>query len=135
MAIRQAAGNGAMEASKPLRNAMRNRLKLVAVIAAVCGGWAVSQMTFAADQPAGPSVSRSVAKQLKAAQDAVVQKHFDEALGKINEAKAASGEKTAYDNYVIDVILIQIYQGKNDIADLVQTLGVAAQSQYVTNEQ
>jgi tetratricopeptide (TPR) repeat protein len=135
MAIRQAAGNGAIEASKPLRNAMRNRLKLVAVIAAVCGGWAVSQMTLAADQPAGPAVSRSVAKQLKAAQDAVVQKHFDEALGKINEAKAASGEKTAYDNYVIDVILIQIYQGKNDISDLVQTLGAAAQSQYVTNEQ
>jgi tetratricopeptide (TPR) repeat protein len=113
---------------------MRNRLKLVAVIASICSGVVLCYTTFAAE-PAGPTVSRSVAKQLKAAQDAVVQKHFDEALGKINEAKAVSGEKTAYDNYVINVILIQIYQGKNDIADLVQTLGTAAQSQYVTNEQ
>src|SRR5580704_10441449 len=117
MAKRQAAGNGAIGASKPLRKPMRNRLKLVAVIASICSSVLVCHTTFAADQPAGPTVSRSVAKQLKAAQDAVVQKHFDEALGKINEAKAVSGEKTAYDNYVIDVILIQIYQGKNDIAD------------------
>jgi hypothetical protein len=82
-----------------------------------------------------PQVSRSVAKQLKAAQEAVAAKHLDEAQAKIKEAQAASGEKTAYDNYVINVILIQIYQAKNDLADLVQPLTAAAQSQYSSADQ
>jgi cytochrome c-type biogenesis protein CcmH/NrfG len=114
---------------------MRNRVKFIAVMASVCAGAGSFSATFAADQPAGPAVSRSVAKQLKAAQEAIGQKHFDEALAKVNEAKAVSGEKTAYDNYVFNVILIQAYQGKNDIPDLVTTLGSAAQSQYANADQ
>jgi Tfp pilus assembly protein PilF len=114
---------------------MRNRLKFAAVMAAVCAGAALSGISIAADQPSGPQVSRSVAKQLKAAQEAVAAKHLDEAQAKIKEAQAASGEKTPYDNYVMNVILIQIYQGKNDLPDLVQTLGAAAQSQYSAPEQ
>jgi len=112
---------------------MRNRLKFVAVIASLCcAGSLISGAIVAADQP---SVSKGVAKQLKAAQEAAAAKHYDEALSKIKEAQAASGEKTAFDNYAIDVILIQIYQGKNDQAGLAQTLQTAAQSQYVPNEQ
>jgi hypothetical protein len=112
---------------------MRNRLKFVAVMATA--GFALSGAILAADQASGPQVSRSVAKQLKAAQEAVTQKHLDEAQAKIKEAQAVTGDKTPYDNYVINVILIQIYQGKNDLPGLVQTLSSAAQSQYSTVEQ
>jgi hypothetical protein len=111
---------------------MRNSWKFVAVMATVCAGLALSGAIVAAD---APQVSRSVAKQLKAAQEAVAAKHLDEAQAKVREAQAASGEKTPYDNYVINVILIQIYQAKNDLADLVQPLTAAAQSQYSTNDQ
>lgn len=111
---------------------MRNGLKFAAVVASVCGALAVAGGSWAADQP---QVSKSVAKQLKAAQEAVQQKHYDEALNSINQAKSAAGEKTPYDNYVINVLLIQVYQGKNDSADLVGALGSAAQSQYASGEQ
>jgi Tfp pilus assembly protein PilF len=111
---------------------MRNRLKFVAAVASVCAGVALSSGIIAADQP---NVSKAVAKPLKAAQEAVAQKHFDEALTHVREAQTAAGEKTAYDNYVINVILIQIYQGKNDAPDLVTTVAGAAQSQYATAEQ
>jgi Tfp pilus assembly protein PilF len=111
---------------------MRNRLKFVAAVASVIAGAVLSSGILAAEQP---NVSKALAKPLKAAQDAVAQKHFDEALTHVREAQSTSGEKTAYDNYVINVILIEIYQGKNDQSDLVGALGNAAQSQYATSEQ
>jgi hypothetical protein len=111
---------------------MRNRSKFVALVASACAGIAISGAIAAAEQP---QVSRSVAKQLKAAQEAVAAKHLDEAMAKVKEAQAAPGEKSAYDNYVINVILIQIYQQKNDSADLATTLATAAQSQYASPEQ
>jgi hypothetical protein len=132
VAERQFACNRAVQALKQLRSIMRNRWKFVTVMATVCAGVALSSTVIAAD---APQVSRSVAKQLKAAQEAVAARHLDEAQAKVKEAQSASGDKTPYDNYVINVILIQIYQARNDLADLVQPLTAAAQSQYSTSEQ
>jgi tetratricopeptide (TPR) repeat protein len=113
---------------------MRNRLKFVVLLASVCTGAWLCGAVIAADQPAGPTVSKTLAKPLKAAQDALQAKKFDEALAHVKEAQGA-GEKSAYDNYVIDILLFQIYQQKQDMADAIPALQLAAQSQYATAEQ
>ena len=53
---------------------MRNRLKFVAVLVSVCTGAWLCGVVIAADQPAGPTVSKTVAKPLKAAQEAMQAK-------------------------------------------------------------
>jgi hypothetical protein len=116
---------------------MRNRLKFVALVASLCtGAWLCSALP-AADQPppAGPQVSKSVAKPLKAAQEALQAKKLDEALAHVREAQGAAGDKTAYDSYVINILLFQIYQQKQDMGDAIPVLQSASQSQYATPEQ
>src|ERR1700676_1107066 len=113
---------------------MRNRLKFVALLASICTGAWLCSAVMAADQPAGPQVSKSVAKPLKAAQEAMAGKKLDEALARVREAQGA-GEKTAYDNYVINILLFQIYQQKQDMGDAIPVLQAAAQSQYATPDQ
>ena len=115
---------------------MSNRLKFVAIVALIVR-WraAVRRGSVAADQPSGPQVSKSVVKQLKAAEDAVQAKKFDEALAKIKEAQSAPGEKTAYDKFVIDQLLLFIYVQKNDFTAAAPILESASQSQYATPEQ
>jgi len=114
---------------------MRNRLKFVALLASVVTGAWLSGAVIAADQPAGPTVSKSVAKPLKAAQEALQGKKLDEALTHVHEAQGAPGEKSAYDNFVINILLFQIYQQKQDMAEAIPVLQAAAQSQYATPEQ
>jgi hypothetical protein len=116
---------------------MRNRLKFVALFAVLCSGAWLSSAAPAADQPppAGPQVSKSVAKPLKAAQEAMQAKKFDEALAHVREAQGAGGEKSAYDSYVMNILLFQIFQQKQDMADAIPVLQQAAQSQYATADQ
>jgi tetratricopeptide (TPR) repeat protein len=115
---------------------MRNRLKFVALVASLCTGAWLCSAVLAADQPAGgPQVSKSVAKPLKAAQEALQAKKLDEALAHVREAQGASGDKTAYDSYVMNILLFQIYQQKQDMADAIPVLQSASQSQYATPEQ
>ncbi len=115
---------------------MRNRLNFVALFASICtGAWLCSATIAAETPPAGPQVSKTVAKPLKAAQDALQAKKLDEALAKVKEAQGAVGEKTAYDNFVIDIMLFQIYQQKQDMGDAIPVLQAAAQSQYATADQ
>jgi hypothetical protein len=114
---------------------MRNRLKIVALLLSICGGVALSGTAWAADQAAGPQVSKSVAKPLKAAQEALSAKKLDEALSKVHEAQGAAGDKTAYDNYVINILLFQIYQQKQDMGAAIPALQAAAQSQYASADQ
>jgi len=114
---------------------MRNRLKFVALLASICSGAWLCSAAMAADQPAGPQVSKAVAKPLKAAQEALQGKKLDEALARVREAQGAAGEKSAYDSYVINILLFQIYQQKQDMADAIPVLQSAAQSQYATAEQ
>jgi hypothetical protein len=111
---------------------MRNGLKFAAVVASACGALILATNSIAADQP---QISKSIVKQLKAAQDAQQAKHYDDALNDINQAKAAPGEKTAWDNFVIDGLLIKIYQGQNNQAELAKVLETTAQSQYATPDQ
>jgi hypothetical protein len=115
---------------------MRNRLKIVALLASLCGGaWLCSAALAADAPPAGPQVSKTVAKPLKAAQEALAAKKLDEALTHVHEAQGAAGDKTAYDSYVINILLFQIYQQKQDMADAIPVLQLAAQSQYASPDQ
>ncbi len=115
---------------------MRNRLNFVALFASICTSAWLCGAVLAADQPpAGPQVSRTVAKPLKAAQDALAAKKLDEALAHVREAQGAAGEKTPYDNYVMNIMLFQIYQQKQDMGDAIPVLAQAAQSQYASADQ
>jgi hypothetical protein len=53
----------------------------------------------------------------------------------VREAQGAAGEKTAYDNYVMNIMLFQIYQQKQDLGDAIPVLQQAAQSQYAAPDQ
>ena len=119
---------------------MRNRLKFVLtfgklLLASIVALPLLSGAVIAADQPAGPTVSKGVAKPLKAAQDAMTAKNYDEAISKIKEVQSQPGEKTAYDNFAMDILLFQAYNQKHDMASAVPVLAAAAQSQYATSDQ
>jgi hypothetical protein len=87
-----------------------------------------------AAESGGPTVSAKLAKPLKAAQDALTAKNYDEALSKIKEAQALP-EKSAYDTYVINNFLLKVYAGKNDMASEIPLVEQLAQSQYTTADQ
>jgi Tfp pilus assembly protein PilF len=114
---------------------MSNRLNFIALLASMGSTALLGSATLAAEQPSGPQVTVAVAKPLKAAQDALREKKLDEALAKTREAQAASGEKSPYDNFVIDLLLYQIYQQKQDMNAAIPVLAQAAQSQYASAEQ
>jgi hypothetical protein len=109
--------------------------KVVAVFALLCLGASVSGVAAAADQSSGPTVSRALAKPLKAAQEAMQAKNWDAVLTNLKEAQSAAGEKSAYDNFVINQMLGFVYVQKQDYASAALALEAAAQSQYATPEQ
>jgi hypothetical protein len=84
---------------------------IVAAVALAVGGVSVTQSAAAAEQK--ETVSKSAAKVLKAAQDAVTAKKWDEALAKLQEAKGISGI-TAYDKYVIAQFETVAYANKQN---------------------
>jgi len=116
---------------------MRIRPKFVTLSVSMCAALWLSGAGMAADQPAGstPQVSKALAKPLKAAQDAMTAKKLDDALAKVREAQGVAGEKTAYDNYVLNIMLFQIYQQKQDMGDAIPALQAAALSQYAPADQ
>ncbi len=113
-----------------------NRLKFVAVlgsgmaVAALCVCGAVS----AADAKP-PSISESLLRPLKDAQDAIKAMDYTKAVARLKQAQAAKGKKTPYDNYVIDVLFMQTYIATQDQMDEAPVLLDAANSPYSTPEQ
>ena len=79
-------------------------IKAVAVFTLLFLGASVAGVAASADQ-SGPTVSRALAKPLKAAQDAMQAKNWDAVLSNLKEAQSAAGEKSAYDNFVINQML------------------------------
>jgi tetratricopeptide (TPR) repeat protein len=100
-------------------------------------GWlgvAGTMLVIPATAEAQQKVSQKVGVPLKAAQDAIAKKRWDQALGKIKEADAAPG-KTAFDQYKINEMLWYVYlqQGRN--ADAARVLeGQIASGQMPANE-
>lgn len=65
---------------------------------------------------ADEKISAKVAKPMKAAQEAIQKKQWDQALAKINEAKAVSG-RTAFDDYQINEFLGYVYLQQKKFAE------------------
>ncbi len=114
---------------------MRNRPRVAAVLASVLAAALLGSATIAADQPSGPQVSKALAKPLAAAQEALAQKKADEALAKIKEAQSTAGEKTAWDSWAIDLLMLKAYQQKQDMASSMAVLANMVQSQYAPADQ
>ncbi len=86
---------------------------VAAAIALAVSGVTVTTAVVAQEKEA---VSKAAAKPLKAANDAVQAKKWDEALAKLQEAKAVSGA-TAYDKYVIAQLEAFAYARKGNFAE------------------
>jgi len=88
---------------------------LLAVTAAPLGTAALLLMPATAS--AEQTVSAAVGKPLKAAQDAIARKKWDQALNSIKQAQGVQ-PRTAYDDYKINELLWYVYlqQGKNSAA-------------------
>ena len=114
---------------------MRNPLNVVVLFASVCLAVAAPGLAAGADQASGPTVSKALAKPLKAAQESLQTRHWDAVLASLKEAQSTPGEKTAYDNFVINQMLGFVYVQKQDFAGAAPALEAAAQSQYATSEQ
>jgi tetratricopeptide (TPR) repeat protein len=115
---------------------MRNGLKFVPAIANILllSLFAMPLTTVTVLSAEQPTVSNKLAKPLKAAQDAMAAKNYDEAMAKIREAQAVP-EKTPYDNWVINTFLLKVYAAKQDMASEVPVIENLAQSQYTTPDQ
>lgn len=113
------------------------RLNLVTVCALALASVAigVSGAAQAAEKEKAPTISADLAKPLKAAQDDLKNKKFEDAIAKLNEAKATKGKKTEYDNYVIDEMLAVSYYQSQQLAQAAPLLRESALSQFSTPDQ
>jgi tetratricopeptide (TPR) repeat protein len=95
---------------------MRKASFVLGTTLAIAGwlGVAGTMLMLPVTAEAQQTVSQKVGVPLKAAQDAVAKKRWDQALGKIREADAAPG-KTAFEQYKINEMLWYVYlqQGRN----------------------
>lgn len=83
---------------------------------------------WSADKPAEKQgVSKAAAKPLKAAQEAMNAKKYDEALAKLKEAQGISG-KTPYDDFVTNRMLGFVYVRTNQYPEAARALEAALQA-------
>src|SRR5580658_4080517 len=92
-----------------------------AAVLCVCGA------VHAADESKGPHVSDFLVKPLQAAQDALQAQNWDLEISKLNEAQAAKGQKTPYDEYLINAMLGAAYANKHDNDHAAPALRAAAE--------
>ncbi|MFT3905065.1 MAG: tetratricopeptide repeat protein [Steroidobacteraceae bacterium] len=78
----------------------------------------------------GPTVSKALAKPLKAAQDSLNAGSLDQAIAQLKEAQGSS-DKNAYDVFVINEMLGSAYAKKKDFAAAVTPLQADLDSPYL----
>lgn len=107
-----------------------SRFAVIATVFLGCAAAGVAGSALAADEaPAGPQVSRGVAKALKASQDAVLAKNFAEALTHLKEAQAVPN-RSPYDDYVINLLLFQTEVGQGDVNSAIGPIEAVIASSY-----
>ncbi len=114
------------------------RTKFVAVLVSALGAAALvaGGAVHAADKESkGPTITADLAKNLKAAQDALKAQKYDEAISKLKDAQAQKGKKTEYDNYIINSMLAMSYYSEKDYQNAAPLLRETAMSQYSNPEQ
>lgn len=101
---------------------MRNQLKLAtACTVAMLALGAVGTTTPAFAQGKPQTISKNLAKPLKAAQDAMEKKNWQEALARVNEADAQGG-KSPYDQFTIDQMKGFIYVRMGNYSEAAKAL-------------
>jgi Flp pilus assembly protein TadD len=95
----------------------------------------VGQVLHAAENEKTPTLSSDLARPLKAAQDAMKAKKFDDAIADLKIAQDSKGKKTDYDNYVIDSMMGLSYYQEQKFLDAAPLMHEAALSQYSPPEQ
>jgi hypothetical protein len=108
-----------------------SKLSFAAVAAAVAlavGGAALTTPAFSQEKQ---TVSKNAAKPLKAANDALQAKKYDESLAKLQEAKAVQG-LTAYDKYVIAQLEAPAYARKGNYAEAGKAMEAQLESGFAS---
>jgi hypothetical protein len=109
---------------------MRSTAKFFAALAlsaVVFGSSGLSSVAFAADQEQKQTVSKAVAKPLKAAQDAMNAKDYQGALAKLKEVEGIE-KKTPYDEYLMNEMYGFTYVRLNDYTQAAKYLELGLNS-------
>ena len=99
----------------------------VALTLALILGMAVAGGVARAEEP---QVSKAVAKSLKAANDALQAKNYDEVIAKTREAQAIT-PRTAYDDYIIHYLQMPAFAAKNNYTETASAIEAIIDSQYL----
>ena len=95
---------------------IRNGLVIAATIGILSVGFSSSALAQSA-ACANPKISKQVAKQMSAAQDALKAKKWQDSLNKMKEAEAVPGNKSAFDLYTMSQFRAYIYASTHQDAD------------------
>lgn len=102
----------------------------VALFMAVVLGFAAVTTVTGVARAEEPTVSRGLAKTLKAANEALQAKKYEEVLAKTHEAEASS-PKSAYDEYVIHSMQMAAYGGQGNYPDTATAIESIIDSPYL----
>lgn len=96
-------------------------------------GGSLTPVTALAAAAKKPALSAAVIKPLKAAQDAINAKNWDEAVARIEEAQKVEG-RTAYDDYQINDFLWFVQYQRKQVAEAAVSLESVVNSGFVPPE-
>jgi hypothetical protein len=110
-----------------------NRSTLVSVIGSACAvaAFCLSGAATAAESK-GPAISAFLAKDLKAAQEAMNKHDYQLEVQKIQSAMALKGKRTPYDEFIMNSWLGVAYTSLHQYAQAAPALEAAAESRYAT---
>lgn len=101
--------------------AIRNGLVIAATIGILSVGFSGAAVAQSA-ACANPKISKQIAKQMSAAQDAMKAKKWQESLNKMKEAEAVPGNKSAFDLFTMSQFRAYIYASTRQDADSAREL-------------
>ncbi len=102
---------------------IRSRLGIAFAATAILGvGFAQPSSAQTASCAGAPHISKQIAKPMKAAQDAMTAKKWQESLAKMKEAEAVAFNRTAFDNFTIAQFRAYIYSSTRQEADAAREL-------------
>jgi tetratricopeptide (TPR) repeat protein len=102
---------------------IRSGLGIAFAATAVLGlGFSTSAAAQGAGCTGGGKISKQIAKQMSAAQDAMKAKKWQESLSKMKEAEAVAFNRSAFDNYTIAQFRAYIYSSTRQEADAAREL-------------
>jgi hypothetical protein len=112
---------------------LRSRILSTVLASAIVGTLAFAPSAFVSAQDA-PKVTPALAKPLKAANDAVQAKKYNEALTKLKEVDGMSG-KSAYDQHLINELLGFVYVRTQKYPEAIKYLEPGLDSGYLKKGQ